>query len=134
MSTTLDSTVTAPIVNKANRMDHLDWLEAESIHIIRELVAECSKPALLFSGGKDSVVVLALALKAFGLGGNRKTTLPFPLVHIDTGHNFQEVIDFRDRRAAKSARNSWSATSRIRSKRAPCACAAKRIRATPRKR
>ena len=101
MSTTLDSTVTAPIANKATRMDHLDWLEAESIHIIRELVAECSKPALLFSGGKDSVVVLHLALKAFGLGAGRKTQLPFPLVHIDTGHNFQEVIDFRDRRAAE---------------------------------
>lgn len=50
MSTTLDSTVNAPLANTANRMDHLDWLEAESIHILRELVAECSKPALLFSG------------------------------------------------------------------------------------
>src|ERR1700744_4021698 len=99
MSTTLDSNVTAPIVNNEKRMDHLDWLEAESIHIIRELVAECSKPALLFSGGKDSVVVLHLALKAFGLGATRKTVLPFPLVHIDTGHNYEEVIDFRDRRA-----------------------------------
>src|SRR5579863_8828534 len=100
MSTTLEPTTAAqPLSNTAIRMDHLDWLEAESIHILRELVAECSKPALLFSGGKDSVVVLHLALKAFGLGANRKTTLPFPLVHIDTGHNYDEVIDFRDRRA-----------------------------------
>ncbi|HGO8361992.1 TPA: sulfate adenylyltransferase subunit CysD [Neisseria meningitidis] len=67
----------------------LDWLESESIHIIREVAAECENPALLFSGGKDSVVLLALACKAF------------PLVHIDTGHNYPEVIAFRDAQAAK---------------------------------
>lgn len=79
---------------------HLDWLEAESIHIIRELVAECENPALLFSGGKDSVVLLALARKAFQLG-DRPVKLPFPLVHIDTGHNYPEVIAFRDEQVAK---------------------------------
>lgn len=79
---------------------HLDWLEAESIHIIREVVAECENPALLFSGGKDSVVLLALARKAFQLG-ERPVYLPFPLVHIDTGHNYPEVIKFRDEQVAK---------------------------------
>ncbi|MCY0856299.1 sulfate adenylyltransferase subunit CysD [Cupriavidus sp. D39] len=80
--------------------DHLDKLEAESIYIIREVVAECRNPALLFSGGKDSIVMLHLALKAFRLG-ERKTELPFPLVHIDTGHNYPEVISFRDQRVAE---------------------------------
>nr|WP_155301379.1 sulfate adenylyltransferase subunit CysD [Cupriavidus necator] len=80
--------------------DHLDRLEAESIYIIREVVAECSNPALLFSGGKDSIVMLHLALKAFRLG-DRKIELPFPLVHIDTGHNYPEVIEFRDQRVAE---------------------------------
>ena len=79
---------------------HLDWLEAESIYIIREVVAECSNPALLFSGGKDSVVLLALARKAFQLEG-RALVLPFPLVHIDTGHNYPEVIQFRDEQVKK---------------------------------
>ena len=75
---------------------HLDALESEAIHILREVAAECSNPALLFSGGKDSVVLLRLAEKAF-----RPGKFPFPLVHIDTGHNFDEVIAFRDARAAE---------------------------------
>jgi len=75
---------------------HLDALESEAIHILREVAAECSNPALLFSGGKDSVVLLRLAEKAF-----RPGKFPFPLVHIDTGHNFAEVIEFRDRRVAE---------------------------------
>jgi len=75
---------------------HLDWLESEAIHIMREVAAECTKPVLLFSGGKDSVVLLRLAEKAF-----RPGKFPFPLMHIDTGHNFAEVIEFRDRRAAE---------------------------------
>src|SRR3954470_7943205 len=75
---------------------HLDWLESEAIHIMREVAAECSNPALLFSGGKDSVVLLRIAEKAF-----RPGSFPFPLVHIDTGHNFEEVIAFRDKRVAE---------------------------------
>ena len=75
---------------------HLDWLESEAIHILREVAAECVRPALLFSGGKDSVVLLRLAEKAF-----RPGKFPFPLVHIDTEHNFPEVIAFRDQRAAE---------------------------------
>ncbi len=79
---------------------HLDWLEAEAIHIIREVAAEARHPALLFSGGKDSVVLLALACKAFTFG-DRPLRLPFTLVHIDTGHNYPEVIAFRDQTAAR---------------------------------
>ncbi|CAM5786450.1 sulfate adenylyltransferase subunit CysD [Castellaniella caeni] len=75
---------------------HLDWLESEAIHILREVAAECARPVLLFSGGKDSCVLLRLAEKAF-----RPGRFPFPLMHIDTGHNFPEVIRFRDQRAAE---------------------------------
>ncbi|MES2152841.1 MAG: sulfate adenylyltransferase subunit CysD [Pseudomonadota bacterium] len=75
---------------------HLDALESEAIHIMREVAAECANPALLFSGGKDSVVLLRIAEKAF-----RPGKFPFPLVHIDTGHNFAEVIEFRDARVAE---------------------------------
>jgi len=80
---------------------HLDWLEEEAIFILREVVAGFERPALLFSGGKDSCVVLRLAEKAFKtrIAGNHfKGRLPFPLLHVDTGHNFPEVIEFRDRR------------------------------------
>lgn len=75
--------------------EHLDWLEAESIYIIRELIAQASRPAMLFSGGKDSIVMFHLARKAFRFG-TRPIRLPFPLLHIDTGHNYSEVIQFRD--------------------------------------
>jgi sulfate adenylyltransferase subunit 2 len=77
-------------------LTHLDWLEAEAIHVLREVAGQCERPALLFSGGKDSVCLLRLAEKAF-----RPARFPFPLLHIDTGHNYPEVIDFRDRRAAE---------------------------------
>ncbi|MDT5174620.1 MAG: sulfate adenylyltransferase subunit 2, partial [Mycobacterium sp.] len=72
-------------------LSHLRSLEAEAIHIIREVAAEFERPVLLFSGGKDSIVMLHLALKAF-----RPGRLPFPVMHVDTGHNFDEVIATRD--------------------------------------
>jgi len=77
-------------------LSHLDWLEAEAIHILREVAGQCERPVLLFSGGKDSICLLRLAEKAF-----RPARFPFPLMHIDTGHNYREVIEFRDKRAAE---------------------------------
>ena len=77
-------------------LTHLQTLEAEAIHIIREVAAEFERPVMLFSGGKDSAVMLHLAVKAFA-----PARLPFPVMHIDTGHNFSEVIDYRDRRVAE---------------------------------
>ncbi|HXB09015.1 MAG TPA: sulfate adenylyltransferase subunit CysD [Puia sp.] len=77
------------------RLDYLDQLESESIHIFREVAGQFERPALLFSGGKDSITLVHLALKAF-----RPGKFPFPLVHIDTGHNFPEALEFRDRLAA----------------------------------
>ena len=82
---------------------HLDWLEEEAIFILRETAAAFERPALLFSGGKDSCVVLHLAERAFksrGADGRFTGRLPFPLLHVDTGHNFPEVIAYRDRRVA----------------------------------
>src|SRR6202042_3695079 len=77
-------------------LSQLDVLEAEAIHIMREVAAEFERPALLFSGGKDSIVMLALAAKAFA-----PAHIPFPVMHVDTGHNFAEVLEFRDKRAAE---------------------------------
>src|SRR5205823_2417021 len=78
------------------QMSQLDVLEAEAIHIMREVAAEFERPVLLFSGGKDSIVMLALAEKAFW-----PAKIPFPVLHVDTGHNFPEVLEFRDRRVAE---------------------------------
>jgi sulfate adenylyltransferase subunit 2 len=80
----------------AYRVSHLDALEAESIFVMREVVAEFQRPVLLFSGGKDSIVMLRLAEKAF-----TPARIPFPVMHVDTGHNFAEVLEFRDRRVAE---------------------------------
>src|ERR1700674_4790182 len=87
----MTSTTLAPFT-----LSHLDELESEAIHIMREVAAERERPVLLFSGGKDSIVLLRLAEKAF-----RPAGFPFPVMHIDTGHNFPEVIEFRDRRVAE---------------------------------
>jgi len=83
-------------VRQRATLSHLDWLESEAIHILREVAGQCANPALLFSGGKDSLVLLRLAEKAF-----RPGRFPFPLLNIDTGHNYAEVIDFRDLRACQ---------------------------------
>ena len=82
------------------RLSHLDALASEAIHIIREVVAEFERPALLFSGGKDSAVLLHLAAKACW-----PQRVPFPVVHVDTGHNFPEVIDYRDHQVARARRS-----------------------------
>jgi sulfate adenylyltransferase subunit 2 len=87
---------TTSVRQAAVELSDLDTLEAESIHIIREVVAEFEHPVMLFSGGKDSVLMLHLARKAF-----RPAPVPFPIMHVDTGHNFPEVIEFRDRTVAE---------------------------------
>jgi sulfate adenylyltransferase subunit 2 len=94
MSAVLKRPVNAPKTLPVR--SHLDWLESEAIFILRELAGECANPVLFFSGGKDSIILLRLAEKAF-----RPARFPFPLLHIDTGHNFKEVIDFRDFRTAE---------------------------------
>ncbi|MET8653675.1 sulfate adenylyltransferase subunit CysD [Nocardia aurea] len=89
--------MTATVGADVARVDELRALEAEAVHIIREVVSELETPVLLFSAGKDSIVLLRLAEKAF-----RPAPLPFPVLHVDTGHNFDEVIAFRDRRVAEA--------------------------------
>jgi sulfate adenylyltransferase subunit 2 len=84
------------VIEPPVHLTHLDELEAEAIHILREVAAELERPVLLFSGGKDSIVLLRLAEKAF-----RPGRFPFPVMHVDTGHNFPEVLEFRDRRVAE---------------------------------
>src|SRR5438552_9534906 len=79
------------------QLSQLDVLESESIHVMREVAAEFERPVLLFSGGKDSIVMLALAERAFA-----PARIPFPVMHVDTGHNFPEVLEFRDRRVAEA--------------------------------
>jgi sulfate adenylyltransferase subunit 2 len=94
----VDGLADGPRQHAAGRLtlDHLDTLESESIHIFREVGAEFERPVLLFSGGKDSVVMLHLAAKAFW-----PAPIPFPLLHVDTGHNFPEVLAYRDRAVAE---------------------------------
>ena len=96
MTTTIDPrrTETGRPIGPA-RPDHLDLLEAHAVFVLREVAAECERPVLLFSGGKDSAVLLRLAEKAF-----RPGRFPFPVMHVDTGHNFDEVLEFRDKRMA----------------------------------
>jgi sulfate adenylyltransferase subunit 2 len=96
MTTIIDDTPGAPSqCAEQARPDHLDLLEAHAVFVMREVAAECERPVLLFSGGKDSAVLLRLAEKAF-----RPGRFPFPVMHVDTGHNFDEVLEFRDKRMA----------------------------------
>ena len=88
------TTISLPAATPA-RLTQLDALESEGVHVMREVAGEFERPVLLFSGGKDSIVMLHLARKAFW-----PAPVPFPVMHVDTGHNFPEVIEYRDRTVA----------------------------------
>ncbi|MFJ8027086.1 phosphoadenosine phosphosulfate reductase family protein, partial [Streptomyces sp. NPDC096311] len=88
--------MTSATVEQAFTLSHLDALESEAVHIFREVAGEFERPVILFSGGKDSIVMLHLALKAFA-----PAAIPFTLLHVDTGHNFPEVLAYRDRTVEK---------------------------------
>jgi sulfate adenylyltransferase subunit 2 len=90
------------VILKQQVSAHLKWLEAEAIYVIREVAAQFERPALLFSGGKDSICLVRLAQKAFAPG-----KIPFPLLHIDTGHNFPETLAYRDRLAERLGVRLW---------------------------
>jgi sulfate adenylyltransferase subunit 2 len=96
MTTTIDAPLDETVSSGRGRPDHLDLLEAHAVFVLREVAAECERPVLLFSGGKDSAVLLRLAEKAF-----RPGRFPFPVLHVDTGHNFDDVLEFRDKRMAE---------------------------------
>ena len=85
-----------PLGTRSYHLDHLQYLETEAIHVMREVAAEFERPCVMFSGGKDSICLLRLAEKAFG-----PSPIPMPLLNVDTGHHFPELNDFRDRRAAQ---------------------------------
>ncbi|CAM5609070.1 Sulfate adenylyltransferase subunit 2 [Streptomyces fumanus] len=106
-------------------LSHLDALESEAVHIFREVAGEFEKPVILFSGGKDSIVMLHLALKAF-----TPAPVPFALLHVDTGHNFPEVLEYRDRVVAAQGCASMSPPSRTTST-AVCSRNAPTAPATP---
>jgi sulfate adenylyltransferase subunit 2 len=96
MTTTIDAPLDETVGSGRGRPDSLDLLEAHAVFVLREVAAECERPVLLFSGGKDSAVLLRLAEKAF-----RPGRFPFPVLHVDTGHNFDDVLEFRDKRMAE---------------------------------
>ena len=125
---TMGDAVQSP--TRGPRRSHLDWLESEAIFILREVAGECANPALLFSGGKDSLVLLRLAERAF-----RPARFPFPLLHIDTGHNFPEVLEFRDARVAELGERLLVRSGRGLDRARHCAVATSRpTAATPRSR